>query len=181
VLSREEVDRVIGCLSPPYDLVVKLLYGCGLRLFEGIKLRVQDFNFDAMVLTVHDGKGKKDRTVPLPEKILPELKRQLDAVIALHERDLRADYAGVYLVNLLEKKYTYAARELPWQWFFPAKTLTFLPEEKAYRRYHLHETHVQKAIRAAVKKARLTKRETPSYLERHGGGVKPRPTKPLWV
>jgi site-specific recombinase XerD len=57
VLSREEVDRVIGCLSPPYDLVVKLLYGCGLRLFEGIKLRVQDFNFDAMVLTVHDGKG----------------------------------------------------------------------------------------------------------------------------
>jgi integrase len=73
-------------------------------LFEGIKLRVQDFNFDDMVLTIHDGKGKKDRTVPLPEKILPELKRQLDAVIALHECDLRAEYAGVFLVNLLEKK-----------------------------------------------------------------------------
>jgi len=166
VLSREEVDRVIGCLSPPYDLVVKLLYGCGLRLFEGIKLRVQDFNFDAMVLTVHDGKGRKDRTVPLPEKILPELKRQLGAVIALHERDLRVDYAGVFLVNLLEKKYKNAARELPWQWFFPAKTLTFVPEEKAYRRYHLHETHVQKAIRAAVKKARLTKRAS-AHTFRH--------------
>ena len=147
-------------------LVVKLLYGCGLRLFEGIKLRVQDVNFDARVLTVHDGMGKKDRTVPLPEKILPELRRQLDAVIALHERDLRADYAGVFLVNMLEKKYKNAARELPWQWFFPAKTLTFVPEEKAYRRYHLHETHVQKAIRAAVKKARLTKRAS-AHTFRH--------------
>ena len=66
VLSREEVNAVIRNLYPPYDLVVKTLYGCGLRLFECLKLRVHNFNFDAGVLTIHDGKGKKDRTVPLP-------------------------------------------------------------------------------------------------------------------
>lgn len=166
VLSREEVDRVIASLSPPYDLVLKLLYGCGLRLFEGIKLRVQDFNFDAMVLTVHDGKGKKDRTVPLPEKILPQLKLQLDSVSTLHEKDLKARFAGAFLDNRLGTKYKNAATELSWQWFFPAKTLTFVPEENAYRRYHIHETHVQRAIRAAVKRARLTKRAS-AHTFRH--------------
>lgn len=166
VLSREEVDRIIASLFPPYDLIVKVLYGCGLRLFEGIKLRVRDFNFDTMVLTVHDGKGKKDRTVPLPEKILPQLKLQLDSVIALHEKDLKARFAGAFLDNRLEMKFKNAARELSWQWFFPAKSLTFVPGENAYRRYHLHETHVQKAIRAAVRKARLTKRAS-AHTFRH--------------
>jgi len=80
VLSREEVHRVIGRLDYPYDLVAKLLYGCGLRLFECLKLRVQDFNFDMQVLTVHDGKGQKDRTIPLPQVLLPELKTQLEKV-----------------------------------------------------------------------------------------------------
>ncbi|MCF6291617.1 MAG: integron integrase [Desulfobacterales bacterium] len=166
VLSRREVDTIIAALSPPYDLVAKLLYGCGLRLFEGVKLRIQDFNFDAMILTVHDGKGKKDRTVPLPEKIIPELKTHLESVIILHEQDLKTGYAGTFLTNLLEKKYKNAAKELPWQWFFPAKTLTFVPEENGYRRYHLHETHVQKAIRQAVKKARICKRAS-SHTFRH--------------
>lgn len=166
VLSRREVDDILGALSPPYDLVVKLLYGCGLRLFECVKLRVQDFNFDAMVLTVHDGKGKKDRTVPLPEKIVPELQAQLKSVRSLHEEDLATGYAGVFLENALERKYKNAARELGWQWFFPAKTLTFVAEEKGYRRYHLHETHIQGAIKQAVKKAGLIKRVT-SHTFRH--------------
>ena len=84
VLSREEVNAVIRNLYPPYDLVVKTLYGCGLRLFECLKLRVHNFNFDACVLTIHDGKGKKDRTVPLPKVIIPELLAQLERVKTLH-------------------------------------------------------------------------------------------------
>jgi hypothetical protein len=78
VLSRQEVDAVLEHLRPPYDLVVKLLYGCGLRLFECVKLRLHNFNFDAGVLTVHDGKGQKDRTVPLPRVLLPELTAQVE-------------------------------------------------------------------------------------------------------
>ena len=83
VLSREEVDRVLSQLSNPYDLVGKLLYGCGLRLSECLKLRVQDLNFDMQVVTVHDGKGKKDRTVPLPEVLMPELQSQLETVLQI--------------------------------------------------------------------------------------------------
>jgi site-specific recombinase XerD len=71
VLSREEIDAIVKELSPPYNLVVKVLFGCGLRLFEGLQLRVKDINFDVKVLTIHC-KGKKDRTVPLPESSLPE-------------------------------------------------------------------------------------------------------------
>ncbi len=158
VLARQEIDAVLKHLSPPYDLVVKLLYGCGLRLFEGLKLRLQHFNFDAGILTIHDGKGKKDRTVPIPQSILPELKEQLERVMKLHDQDMAAGYAGVFLDGLLEKKYPAAPRELVWQWFFPAKTLTLIPGQGKYRRYHLHESHVQKAIRAAVRQARLLKR-----------------------
>jgi integron integrase len=158
VLSRQEVDAVLKQLSPPYDLVVKLLYGCGLRLFECLKLRVQDFNFDAGILTIHDGKGRKGRTVPLPQSILPALQVQLEQVKTLHEQDLAAGYAGVFLEGLLEKKYPSAPKDLVWQWFFPAKTLTLVPPRGEYRRYHLHESHGQKALRVAVRQAKLLKR-----------------------
>ena len=138
--------------------MVKLLYGCGLRLFECLNLRIQNFNFDAGILTVHDGKGKKDRTVPLPQTILPELTDHLEHVKDLHQSDLDGGYAGAFMMGLLEKKYKNSAKELIWQWFFPAKTLTFVPDVKEYRRYYLHETHVQKAIRRAVRKSKLLKR-----------------------
>jgi integron integrase len=166
VLSREEVDSDIECLSYPYDLIVKLLYGCGLRLSECLNLRIQNFNFDACILTVHDGKGKKDRTVPLPETIIPELKTHLGAVVNLHDRDIDLGYAGAFLVGLLEKKYKNAAKELVWQWFFPARTLTFVPEAEEYKRHHLHEAHVQKAIKRAVKKAKIFKRAS-AHTFRH--------------
>ncbi len=166
VLSREEVATVIGHLYPPYDLIVKTMYGCGLRLFECIKLRVHNFNFDAGVLTIHDGKGQKDRTVPLPQSIMPALLAQLELLKKLHDRDLAAGYAGVFLDHLLEKKYKNAAKEFIWQWFFPQKTLTFVEGSNEQRRYHVHESHVQKAIRATVLKAKLTKRVS-SHTFRH--------------
>ena len=142
VLSREEVDSVIANLNYPYDLVVRLLYGCGLRLFECLKLRVHNFNLDAGILTVHDGKGKKDRTAPLPRSIAPQIKNHISYVMELHQKDLDAGYAGAFVDGLLEKKYKNIGKELIWQWFFPAKTLTLVPEAGEYRRYHLHETHV---------------------------------------
>ncbi|MEW6418043.1 MAG: phage integrase N-terminal SAM-like domain-containing protein [Nitrospirota bacterium] len=123
VLSREEVVAVIKHLYPPYDLIVKTMYGCGLRLFECIKLRVHNFNFDAGVLTIHDGKGKKDRTVPLPQILMPELTLQLEKVKSIHDGDIKAGYAGVFLDNLLEKKYPSAAREFIWQGSFRKKRL----------------------------------------------------------
>ena len=140
-------------------LVAQLQYGCGLRLNESV-MRVKDFNFDTAMLTVR-GKGNKCRTVPIPKLITPELLNQIEAVKRLHDEDLAAGFAGVFLEDQLEKKYPKAARDLVWQWFLPQASLTFVAEGKELRRYHIHGTHVQDAIYDAVRKAKLTKRVTP--------------------
>jgi hypothetical protein len=85
VLSRKEIDKILSCLKNPYSLLVKLLYGCGLRLSEGLNLRVNSFNLDAGILTVHDGKGKKDRTVPLPKAIFEDIENQIEIVRKIHK------------------------------------------------------------------------------------------------
>lgn len=164
VLSREEIDAIIKELYTPYNLVIKVLFGCGLRLFEGLQLRVRDFNFDAGKLTIH-GKGKKDRTVPLPETILPELKAQITAVAELHNKDLAAGYDGVFLDDAVETKYPKAPKEFIHQWFFPMKTLT-VAENGERRRYHLHESDLQRALYHAVRKAKIPKKVT-SHIFRH--------------
>lgn len=166
VLSRCEVDRIIGFMKYPHKLIISLMYGGGLRISECLSLRVQNFNFDMKILTIHDGKGQKDRTVPIPEVLMGELKAQLDLVIEQHEKDCQAGFDGVFLYGQLEKKYKNAARELVWQWFFPAKELTLVPKNKKRRRYHVHETSLQKALRKAVKKAKIPKRVT-SHTFRH--------------
>ena len=153
-------------MNYPYTLIANILYGCGLRLSECVGLRVQDLNFDTGLLTVHDGKGKKDRSVPLPEKIIPDLKEHMVKVIEQHNKDIAAGYSGTFLPDLLDKKYINAAKELVWQWFFPARTLTHLPDKNEYRRYHLHHTHVQKAIKKAVRKSQIPKRAS-AHTFRH--------------
>ncbi|HDY90243.1 MAG TPA: integron integrase [bacterium] len=166
VLSREEIDSILEHLSYPYDLVVKLLYGCGFRLFECLQLRINHLNFDAMILTVHDGKGQKDRTVPLPMSILEELKNHMNCVHNLYERDLKSGYDGVFMFGAIEKKYPQAPKEFIWQWLFPAKAITVVPETDERKRYHLHPSHVQKAIKKAVNKTKITKRAT-AHTFRH--------------
>lgn len=159
VLSRPEIDAILDQLAHPYNLFIKVLFGCGLRLFEGLQLRVRDFNFDDGILTVH-GKGKKDRTVPLPKTIMPELKAQVDDVARLHEQDLAVEYDGVFLDDAVEKKYPKAPKEFIHQWFFPLKSITFVAETGERRRYHLHESDLQEALYKAVRKAKIPKRVT---------------------
>lgn len=158
VLTREEVDRVIENLEYPFNLMVGVLYGCGLRLFECLNLRVGCVDFGDKILTVHDGKGKKDRTLPLPDKLVPALEKHLQRVANLHRMDLKANYAGVFMPGALDRKWKNASKELVWQWVFPAKTLTFVPDADEHRRYHVHESVVQKTLHAAVQKAQIPKR-----------------------
>jgi len=101
-----------------------------------------------------------------PQIIVPELKTHLEYIKKLHQKDINSGYAGAFVDGLLEKKYKGCGKELVWQWFFPAKSLTFVPDEKQYRRYHLYETHVQKAIKDAVRKAGIIKRVS-SHTFRH--------------
>ena len=166
VLSHAETEAILGALQPPYRLAGLLLYGCGLRLTECVNLRVQCFNLDSLLLTVHDGKGQKDRTVPLPARALPEIRAQMDFVRRLHAQDVAAGYAGTFLPRQLEKKYKHAAKQFIWQWFFPAPTLTFIAKLREQRRYHLHESHVQGAVRQAAACAAIPKRVSP-HIFRH--------------
>jgi integron integrase len=167
VLSREEIDIVLSKLEQPFDLVVKLLYGCGLRISECLDLRVNAFNLDMGVLTIHDGKGGKERTVPLPETLVPTLRAQLETIRSVLDQDLSTElFAGTFLPHALERKYPKAPKEFIWQWFFPAMLLTKVSGADEVRRYHLHVSHMNKAIKAASAATTLTKRVT-AHTFRH--------------
>ncbi|MCF6252423.1 MAG: hypothetical protein L3J75_14320 [Methylococcaceae bacterium] len=113
---------------------------------------------------IHDGKGKKDRTLPMPSVLLTELKEQQTKVIQLHQEDLASGYACTILPSALGGKYKNASKELNWQWVFPAKKLTLIPDTQEFRRYHLHESHVQKAIKQAVQKKPNNQTSLCSYV-----------------
>jgi integron integrase len=166
VLSRAEIELIFQTIDEPYLLIVQLLYGCGLRLFECLSLRVHCLNLEEGIVTVHDGKGKKDRTVPLPKSLYGVIRQQLDSVHDLHSRDVARGYDGVFLFDAYERKSKNASRQFIWQWLFPAYKLSRVKETGKMKRFHLHETHVQKALRRAVEKACLTKRVT-AHTFRH--------------
>jgi len=166
VLSRAEIDQIFDSIDESYLLIVKLLYGCGLRLFECLSLRVNCLNLEEGILTIHDGKGKKDRTVPLPESLQADLRGQLDRVYDQHKKDVAMGYDGVFLFDAYERKSKNAACQFIWQWLFPAYKLTKVKETGEVKRFHIHERHVQRAIRRAVEKACLTKRVT-AHTFRH--------------
>ena len=153
VLSRAEIDTIFRAIDEQYLLIVKLLYGCGLRLFECLSLRVHCLNLEDGILTVHNGKGKKDRTVPLPKSLHGELYQQLDAVHTLHNKDVAKGYGGVFLFDAYERKSKNASRQFIWQWVFPAHKLSRVKETGEMKRFHVHESHVQKALLRAVEKA----------------------------
>ena len=122
VLSRAEIDLIISKLRYPYDLVVKMLYGCGLRIAECMNIRINNFNLDVGILTIHDGKGKKDRTLPLPETILPDIQRQIDVVRRIHRQDREEGTAGVFMFDAMEKNIRMPDRNFPGSGFFRPKS-----------------------------------------------------------
>ena len=164
VLSRQEVEWLLAELHEPYALLAMIMYGCGLRLSETANLRIQNFNFDTGMLSVQFGKGGKSRTVPLPNKIHGEIMRQFEKVRELHQADMKKGDDGVFLPASFEKKAKSAARELVWQWFFPAQRLTLVEATREVRRYHVHETDIQRAIKAAACQAGIPKRVSPHTL-----------------
>jgi integron integrase len=162
----DEVKAVIGAMSGMPQLVVKLLYGSGLRLMEALRLRVQDLDFGMKQLLVRDGKGAKDRSTVLAEGVIEPLAEQLKRVQLIHQEDLKGGYGAVYLPGALERKYLSAAREWRWQYVFPARDLSRDPRSGQIRRHHLDEATINKAIKIAVGRLGLTKRVS-SHTFRH--------------
>jgi integron integrase len=158
VLGRQEILRIIDRLHGPHRLMARLLYGSGLRLMECIRLRIKDIDFDYKTVAVRDGKGEKDRIAPLPDSTIPDLQRQIERVRLLHDEDLAAGWGEVYLPYALEAKFTTAARELVWQYLFPAPKVSLDPRSGKQRRHHLDPSGLQRAVREAAKQAGIQKR-----------------------
>ncbi|HWM89818.1 MAG TPA: integron integrase [Thermoanaerobaculia bacterium] len=160
VLTREEVRRVLAQVEGTEHLFLTLLYGTGLRLMEGLRLRVKDVDFAENQITVRDGKGAKDRVTMLPASIQDGLRHHLREVERLHKKDLGEGFGKVYLPYALAKKYPSAPSEWGWQYVFPAVGRSRDPRSGLERRHHLPEQSIQRSFRRAVQRAGLAKAAT---------------------
>lgn len=158
VMSNREVQRVLVNMQGIHLLMARMLYGCGLRLMECIRLRIKDLDFDRNLVYVCMAKGGKDRITLFPKSIQEELLQQVERVRKVHERDLAQGFGEVYLSESLSRKYPNASREFRWQYLFPSKNLSIDPRSKVKRRHHVLESGLQKAVKQAVDRAMITKR-----------------------
>jgi integron integrase len=158
VLTREEVGLVLAELEGVPRTIALLAYGAGLRLQECLELRIKDVDFGASELRVRRGKGNKDRVALLPAVLRDELVAQIARTRRLHEMDVRDDAGWVELPNAVARKCPSAARDWRWQWVFPATRPYHEPKSGQIRRHHLHETVIQRAIKAAVHRSGIAKR-----------------------
>ncbi|MGC8857208.1 MAG: integron integrase, partial [Anaerolineae bacterium] len=161
VLTHAEALAVINHMTGITKLMTQLLYGSGLRLMECLRLRVKDIDFGNRQIIVRDGKGEDDRVTILPDSLIPDLQRQIQTVQRIHQTDLSDGFGEVYLPYALARKYPNAARELIWQYLFPASALSVDPVTKKTMRHHLDPSLLQKAIRAAAKAAGIQKPVSP--------------------
>ncbi len=166
VLTRQEVALLWQQIpaASRRGLVLRLLYGTGMRLMEGLRLRMQDVDFRAGSITVRAGKGNKDRTVMLPKTLAQSLRTVMDERTALHQADLIAGRADVELPHALHLKYPRAGQDLRWQWIFATDHYCTDPVTGVIRRHHLHEDGIQRLMAKAVRSAGILKRATPHTL-----------------
>jgi integron integrase len=161
VLSVEEVRRLLGAIPQgTHRLMAELMYGTGMRLMECCRLRIKDIDFARRQILVREGKGEKDRAVPLPTRLEPLLTAQIERAVTLHQSDLAAGTGRVWLPYALARKYPHADRQTGWQYLFPSQRLSRDPREPGseLRRHHVDESSVQKAVRAAVRNVGITKK-----------------------
>ena len=159
VLSRDEITKILAAMKNDlHRLMASMMYGTGMRLMECVRLRVCDVDFDYGQMMIRSGKGNKDRVVPLPEKIVEALRKQIDYVCVLHKEDIEAGYGEVFLPGALAKKYRNAAKELRWQYVFPSVKLSVDPRSKKVMRHHLHENNIQKSVKKASNETGVQKK-----------------------
>ncbi len=164
VLSEAEVKRLLACMEGVSGLVARLLYGTGMRLMEGLRLRIKDIDFDRREILVRDGKGAKDRVTMLPESLIPSLKEHLARRRVIFDADVAAGQVDVWLPNALERKYPNACREWGWQFFFVANNVSTDPISGAIRKHHQDEKMIQRHVAKAAKLAGISKPVSPHVL-----------------
>jgi integron integrase len=164
VLSVPEAASLLAALRGTRWLMAALMYGGGLRVSECCELRIKDIDFDQGLIFVRGGKGAKDRSTLLAEAARHEMRNHIERSGALYQADRAAGLAGVWMPDALDRKYPNAGRELGWFWVFPSQTLSTDPRAGIVRRHHVHESVIQKAIKAAAIKAKIYKPISPHTL-----------------
>jgi len=166
ILTIDEVRSIILNMTGIYQLIVKLMYGCGLRMKEAQNIRIKDIDFGFDKIYIWDSKSLKDRTLPLPLKIKDELKIQVEKVKEIHQRDLEDGYGSVYIPYALERKFPKAKYETKWQYIFPMNKISKDPRSGEQRRHHILDVTLSRNIKNAVEKSNIDKRVT-SHIFRH--------------
>ena len=164
VLSRAEVSAILGRLTGHYAVLGKLLYGTGMRINEGLRLRAKDLDFDHRAIIIREAKGFKQRVVMLPESLVEQLKCQLAHARLVWALDIAADRAGVCMPLALEKKYPMAGKSWGWFWAFPQADVSLDPRTGTTRRHHLYDQTFQREFKRAVLASGIVKDATPHTL-----------------
>jgi len=166
VLSIEEVKQILANITGVNNIIVSLLYGCGLRIKEALRLRVKDIDFSYNNIYIYDSKSDSDRIVPLPLKLKERLKQQIVRVQTLHTKDLKDGYGNVYLPHAISKKYSSASTDIKWQYLFPASKISYDKREDITRRHHINDININRAIKKSVNLCSIYKKVT-AHTFRH--------------
>ncbi|MDP3873365.1 MAG: integron integrase [Methyloversatilis sp.] len=164
VLTPDEVARLLCLIAGEHRLLAQLLYGTGMRINEGLRLRVKDIDFERLTVIVREGKGGKDRAVMLPECLIWPLREQLARARVLWDDDRRCGRAGVEMPDALARKYPRADASWAWFWVFPQAEHAVDPRSGVVRRHHMYDQTFQRAFKRAVVRTGLTKLATPHTL-----------------
>lgn len=166
VLTHEEAMSIISKVEGKYHLIASILYGCGLRINEALKLRIKDINLDNGTLFIFRGKGRKDRYTLLPKSLHELLVQQIEAAKHIHQKDLNEGFGLTSLPPSLIKKYSMAAKDFSWQYLFPSSTRCEHPHDGYICRHHIHETAFRKQLRKAVLQCQISK-QVKAHTFRH--------------
>jgi integrase len=158
VLTPEEVMALLDKMPGGVSLIVRLLYGTGMRLMEAISLRVKDVDFDRNVIVIREAKGNKDRVVMLPRTPSGPLRDKLVVARSVWELDRASGLAGVEVPHALEAKYPKVGQTWRWLWVFPSPTMATDPHSGVIRRHHVHQERLARALKAATAQAQIVKR-----------------------
>jgi len=166
VLSMDEVKDIILHMNGIYQVMLKFMYGCGLRMSELLNIRIKDIDFSYDKVYIWDSKSQKDRTIPLPISIKNELIIQVQKVKQIHKKDLEDGYGSVQLPYQLAKKYPKDKFEAKWQYIFPMSKVSKDPRSELIRRHHILDVTFSRNIRNAVKKCSIDKKVS-AHIFRH--------------
>ena len=166
VLTVNEVRRVLDCLRGRNKLIIQLLYGSGLRVNECLRLRIKDIDFSLKSVTVHDGKGRKDRATLLGSTVVEPLQKQIEQAIKLQKEDNQRGL-GPSIPTALARKYPNAYKMSGWAYLFPSSNFSPQPYDGTLCRHHLHDSVVRKFLSAAVRDAGLARKKIGTHTFRH--------------